>query len=100
MYIVLEGNGYQGSLLNVFVLSFCPRTEHNRCLRLIETRFGYVIMHYASCIMHEPKDLARSRTFQHKSWHLQVFAPLMFAGLHNQSSLLTVVCAANCDEVL
>ena len=35
------------------------------------------------------KDCARSWTIQHKSWHF-LFAPLMFAGLHNHFPILTL----------
>ena len=43
-----------------------------------------------SCIVYKgkTKDCAGSLTFQHKSCR---FAPLMLAGLHNQSPLLTMM---------
>ena len=48
-----------------------------------------------SCIVYErkTKDCARSWTFQPKSWHLcsSLFAPLIFAGFHNHSPVLTMV---------
>ena len=41
-----------------------------------------------SCRVHErkTKECAASWTFQHESWQLNLFAALMFAGLHNHFS--------------
>ena len=93
----MEGNGYetrQSSLLYVIVLFFGLDPAENTIVVYSELGNQPIETCWLrnSCTVYErkTKDRAGSWTFQHKSWHLCLFVPLMFAGLPNQSLLLTM----------